>query len=163
MMSTKQVVLALLVSAQIASAAEVVVAQQQNGYFGNLLSSGKNVAGICAQAVCENKKPIAAVIAVAGVSAAAYYNWDRVQKAYNRAVDYVKENQETITYALKVGAAVTGVTAVVAGAGYMIYDYFSKANKTETTDEAASVVEQAAEENKTDIADQQKVEAEKKK
>lgn len=141
MMSTKQVVLALLVSAQIASAAEGVV---ETSFFSNWLSSGKDVAATCAQTVCENKTAVAALIAVSGISAAAYYNWDRVQQAYNKAVSYVKENKETITYTLKVGAVVTSVAAAVAGAGYLIKGYFfDNQNQADAENEVAPAAEQS--------------------
>lgn len=145
MMSTKQMVLALLVSAQIASAAEVSPSVNV-GYidsFKNICSSisksGKDVANTCVKAACNNRKAIAAAVIVSGVSAVAYYNWDRVQNAYNKAVAYVKENQEAIVANLKVGGAVLGATGVVTAAGIAIYKkFFAKDNSTEVAAENVS-------------------------
>jgi hypothetical protein len=153
MMSTKQVVLALLVSVQIASAADAV---EQVSFFSNFLKSGTEVANTCMTVACANRNAIIAVAAVSAVSAAAYYNWDRVQNAYNRAVAYVKENQETNA---KIGGAVLGATSVVVGAAYMIKSYFFAATQEIATEQ----VEQKEENKNEEVAPTTSEDIEKKK
>ncbi len=152
-------VLALLLSAQIASAAENTPAVEETGWLSGLFNSGKGLINTCAQGACDYKKTIAATLLVSGASAAAYYNWDRVQAAYDKTVAYVEENQEAIIEKLKVGGVVLGATGVVSFVGYRIFNYFlhaevapadeQKAADTAVTQVVENAVEELAE-NKTE-------------
>jgi hypothetical protein len=82
-----------------------------------------------------------------------------VQNAYNRAVAYVKENQETIVANAKIGGAVLGATSVVVGAAYMIKSYFFAATQEIATEQ----VEQKEENKNEEVAPTTSEDIEKKK
>lgn len=126
MMSPNKMVVALLmVSVQLFAVEEASVSYVASfkNFCNGIVNSSKDVASNCAQIVCANKKAVAALIVVSGVSAAAYYNWDRVKQAYASAVESVKNNQEAIVKGLKMGAIATGIAGAIGIIGYKLKDF----------------------------------------